>query len=104
MSTILSTNNGSEDSLNPSCRWGFRSNFRQIRPIVDGARPDRRAIDARDQWVASFGVSSSVAVRTSSTGRLEPLPPTWRSRKPHTLRRTEGGSAWLRWMLIMAEV
>src|SRR5215217_8097735 len=67
MSTIVSTNNGSEDSLNPSWRWGFRSNLRQIRPIVDGARPDRRAIDARDQWVASLGVSSSVAVRTCST-------------------------------------
>ena len=53
------------DSLNPSWRWGFRSNFRQIRPIVDGDRPDRCAIEVRDQWVASFGVSSRVAVTTS---------------------------------------
>jgi hypothetical protein len=66
-STTFSTNSGSVDSLNPSTRWGLRSNLRQIRPMVDSDRPLRRAIEARDQWVASFGISSKVAVTTSST-------------------------------------
>ena len=86
----FSTNSGSEESLNPSVRCGFRSNFRQIRPIVDGDRPLRLAIDARDQWVASFGVCSSVATMTSSTlssrieggrpGRSSSVRPSRRSR------------------------
>jgi hypothetical protein len=66
-STILSTNNGSVESLNPSWRCGLSSNRRQICPIVDGDKPVRCAIEVRDQCVASVGVSSSVAVRTSST-------------------------------------
>jgi hypothetical protein len=45
----------------------LRSKWRQIRPIVDLDRPDFWAIDLRDQCVALFGVSSSVAVITSST-------------------------------------
>ena len=53
--------------LEPVLEWGLRSNFRQIRPMVDLLRPDRSAIDARDQWVASFGISSRVATTTSST-------------------------------------
>jgi len=53
--------------LNPSLRCGLRSNFRQIRPTVDLLSPLRFAIEARDQCVASFGVSSKVAVMTSST-------------------------------------
>src|SRR5438046_8804104 len=65
-STTLSTNNGSVDSLNPSTRWGFNSNLRQIRPIVDLDNPDFSAIDIRDQCVAFFGVSSSVPVLPSS--------------------------------------
>jgi hypothetical protein len=55
------------ESLNPSLRCGFSSNLRQIRPIVDFDSPDLAAIDVRDQCVAFFGVSSSVAVITSST-------------------------------------
>ena len=43
------------------------SNFRQIRPTVDLLSPLRLAIEARDQWVASRGISSRVAVTTSST-------------------------------------
>jgi hypothetical protein len=35
-------------------------NFRQIRPTVDFDRPLCSAIDFRDQWVAFFGISSSV--------------------------------------------
>src|SRR5712664_956189 len=38
-----------------------------MRPIVDFDSPDLAAIDMRDQWVASFGVSSSVATTTAST-------------------------------------
>src|SRR5437588_10260204 len=38
-----------------------------MRPIVDFDSPDLAAIEARDQWVASLGVSSSVATTTSST-------------------------------------
>src|SRR6266516_4698790 len=38
-----------------------------MRPIVDFDSPDLLAIKARDQWVASLGVSSSVATTTSST-------------------------------------
>ena len=41
--------------------------MRQIRPIVDFDRPARSAIEARDQCVAPAGISSSVAVMTSST-------------------------------------
>ena len=48
-------------------RCGLRSNLRQIRPTVDSDRPLRRAIEARDQCVASRGISSRVAVTTSST-------------------------------------
>src|SRR6202167_5282858 len=84
-STTFSTNSGSVDSLNPSMRWGFRSNLRQIRPTVDSDTPLRRAIEARDQCVASAGSSSRVAVTTSSTlssrmdrGRPGPL----RARQP----------------------
>jgi hypothetical protein len=51
----LATNSGSVDSLNPSLRCGLRSNFRQIRPIVEGDRPLRAAIDDRDQCVALAG-------------------------------------------------
>jgi hypothetical protein len=36
------------------------------RPAVDSDRPDSAAIDARDQWVAFFGVRSSVATTTAS--------------------------------------
>jgi hypothetical protein len=43
------------------------SKRRQIRPIVDFDSPVRAAIEARDQCVAFFGVSSRVAVTTSST-------------------------------------
>ena len=66
-STTFSTNNGSADSLNVPVKCGLRSNLRQIRPIVDFDSPLRRAIEARDQCVASCGISSSVAVMTSST-------------------------------------
>ena len=40
---------------------------RQIRPIVDFDKPERSAIDARDQCVAFLGVDSSVATITPST-------------------------------------
>ena len=53
--------------MNPSARCGLRSNFFQIRPIVDSDRPLRFAMEARDQRVASLGLSSSVATITSST-------------------------------------
>ena len=49
----FATNSGSVLSLNPSIRCGLRSNFRQIRPTVNLLRPLRRAIESRDQWVAS---------------------------------------------------
>ena len=45
----------------------MRPKSRQIRPIVDSDRPLRRAIEDRDQCVASPGSSSRVAMRTSST-------------------------------------
>ena len=48
-------------------RCGSRPKSRQIRPIVDLLSPVRSAIFARDQWVAFFGVDSSVATTTSST-------------------------------------
>src|ERR1035441_4696059 len=66
-STTLSTNRGSDDSLNVLVKCGLRPDLRQIRPIVDLDRPVRSAIEARDQCVASCGISSSVAVMTSST-------------------------------------
>ena len=55
------------DSLNPSVRCGLSSNARQIRPIVEGERPDFLAIDVRDQWVAFSGVDSNVSTTIFST-------------------------------------
>ena len=66
-STTFTANSGSVDSLNVPAKCGLISNLRQIRPIVDGDSPLRSAIEARDQCVASSGISSSVAVMTSST-------------------------------------
>jgi hypothetical protein len=60
-------NRGSADSLKGSVRCGLSPNAFQIRPIVDLLNPDRLAIDARDQCVASLGVSSRVATTTAST-------------------------------------
>src|SRR6266702_2414143 len=60
-------NSGSLLGLNVSARCGLRRNAFQIRPTVDFDSPDRFAIDARDQWVASFGACSKVATTTSST-------------------------------------
>lgn len=57
----------SVEILKPSLRWVLRSNIDQIRPIVDFERPDRCAIEARDQCAALRGFSSNVAVTTSST-------------------------------------
>src|SRR5215208_4334856 len=67
LSTTFSTNSGSVDSLKPSASCALSPNRRQIRPIVDLLNPDRSAICLRDQWVASLGVSSSVATTTCST-------------------------------------
>jgi hypothetical protein len=53
--------------LEPSLRWGCRPKSFQIRPIVEGDSPDLVAIDVRDQWVAFFGVDSSVVTSTSPT-------------------------------------
>src|ERR1700689_1737849 len=66
-STTFSAKNGSVDSLKVPAKCGLRSNLRQIRPIVDLDSPLRCAIEARDQCVASAGISSRVAVMTSST-------------------------------------
>src|SRR4051794_3134346 len=60
-------NSGSVDSLNVSARWGLSPKSRQIRPTEERLNPDRAAIEARDQWVASVGVCSRVATITSST-------------------------------------
>jgi hypothetical protein len=60
-------NCGSLDSLKVSVRCGLSRNAFQIRPTVDLLSPDRLAIDARDQCVASLGVSSRVATTTAST-------------------------------------
>jgi hypothetical protein len=46
---------------------GLEPTVRQIRPIVDLLSPDLSASCLRDQWVASGGVSSSVARITRST-------------------------------------
>jgi hypothetical protein len=63
----FSRNNGSVDSLNVSVRCGVSSQRRQIRPTVDFDSPDFSPIEALDQWVAFFGICSSVATTTSST-------------------------------------
>src|SRR5829696_6132461 len=54
-SRTLSMNWGSLDSLKVSVSCGLSRNAFQIRPTVDLLSPDRLAIDARDQWVASVG-------------------------------------------------
>lgn len=61
------TNSGSLDNLKLSVRCGLSPKSRQIRPTVDLDKPDRAAIDVRDQCVALFGVCSNVAVTTAST-------------------------------------
>ena len=66
-SRTFSMKNGSVLTLNPSVRCGLSRNAFQIRPIVDLLSRDLSAIDARDQCVASFGVSSKIATITSST-------------------------------------
>src|SRR6266496_2906280 len=66
-SRTLSMNCGSELSLKVSARCGLSRNAFQIRPTVDFDSPERLAIDARDQCVASLGVSSKVATTTAST-------------------------------------
>jgi hypothetical protein len=45
----------------------FEPEPRQIRPTVERLNPERFAIEARDQCVASWGVCSSVATITCST-------------------------------------
>ncbi len=60
-------NSGSVLTLNPPARCGLSLNAFQTRPTVDLLSPDLLAIDARDQWVASFGVSSSVSTTMAST-------------------------------------
>jgi hypothetical protein len=47
-------------------RFAGLENFRQIRPTVGFGRPLCSAIDFRDQWVATFGIASSVAITTAS--------------------------------------
>src|SRR5512132_4403233 len=54
-SSTFQVYSGSADSLKVSARWGLSSKVRQIRPIVDSDRPDRSAIEARDQCVAFLG-------------------------------------------------
>ncbi|MFF0205840.1 hypothetical protein [Streptomyces sp. NPDC005017] len=48
-------------------RCGARANARQIREMVDCDIPMAAAIDLVDQWVAFFGVCSSVLTMTRST-------------------------------------
>src|SRR5215218_9584058 len=60
-------NCGSVLSLKASVRCGLSRNAFQIRPTVDLLSPDRLAIDARDQCVASGGVSSTVGTDTPSS-------------------------------------
>jgi hypothetical protein len=66
-SRTCSTNSGSLDSLKVSVRCGGSRTAFQIRPTMERLSPERLAIDARDQWVASGGVSSRVATITAST-------------------------------------
>src|SRR6266568_1858563 len=66
-SQTFPANSGSEDSLKVSARCGLRWKAFQIRPMVDRDKPERSAIDALDQWVASSGVSSSLSTMTFST-------------------------------------
>ncbi len=42
--------------MNVSATWGLRWKALQIRPTVDLDKPERFAMDARDQWVALSGV------------------------------------------------
>lgn len=53
-----------------SLRCGLSPKSRQIRPIVDLLSPLRLAIEARDQRVAFFGVSSSVATTSSTWSKV----------------------------------
>ncbi len=66
-SCTLSTNKGSVDSLKVSNRCGCRPKAFQIRRIVVCEYPVSAAMDRIDQWVASFGVVSSVCLMTSAT-------------------------------------
>jgi hypothetical protein len=63
----MDVRHGPSGGLNPSVRCGLSRNAFQIRPAVEEESPGLPAIDARDQWVASAGVSSRVATITAST-------------------------------------
>lgn len=67
MSRTFSVNSGSVVSLKGSARCGCSPKARQIRETAVWERPTSRAIERVDQWVASFGIDSSVLTTTSST-------------------------------------
>src|ERR1700712_376982 len=76
-SRTLATKSGSVDSLNVSCRCGFRPKARQIRCTVLTERPLSCAMPRELQCVASSGWLSSVrvitaSIRSSSTVRGAP--------------------------------
>ncbi|GCD40249.1 hypothetical protein OEIGOIKO_08106 [Streptomyces chrestomyceticus JCM 4735] len=82
-------NNGSVDSLNVCVRCGARANARQIRETADCDMPVAAAIDLVDQWVAFFGLSSSVLTITRSTSAsviLRGTPGRGSSHKPSSPR------------------
>jgi hypothetical protein len=64
----------------------------QIRPTVDSDRAGSAAIDARDQWIAFFGVRSSVAtaVPYEPSGKIYTNPSDFR-------RRTLASQFYLAW-------
>ena len=66
-------NCGSVDSLKCSLRCGLRPEARQMRPIVEGLKPEARAIDRRLQCVGPRGSDSRVRTSTRSTASSDTL-------------------------------
>ena len=64
---------GSVDSLKCSLRCGLRPKARQMRPIVEGLKPEARAIERRLQCVAPRGSDSRVRTTTRSTASSDTL-------------------------------
>ena len=67
MSHTFSTNIGSVESLNVSCRCGCSPNARQMRRIAFWVMPISRAISRALQRVAPTGMDFSVLATTAST-------------------------------------
>jgi len=96
---MRSTNCGSFDSFQESCRWGWSPKARQIRDTEVCDRPSSAANARVDQWVALFGEVSSVRVITCSTcssATVRGRPGRGSSKSPSDVARRAHPVSWAR--------